>query len=152
MVTKIITRILGLDAKKSTRKVLVVDDDPDLIKLINHYLKPLDCFAKNVNSVQEALGVLEADSRYRLIVTDIVLPGKNGLSLITKVRKTPKWSKIPVLVISAEVPPKVLQGLPSEFSRVQVMCKPLRMKPFQDMVQDALKTAFASVPNSAPIM
>lgn len=152
MVTKIITRILGLDAKKSTRKVLVVDDDPDLAKLINHYLKPLDCQVKNVHTVQEALAVLEEDARYRLIVTDIVLPGKNGLTLISKLRKTPKWSKIPVLVISAEVPPKVLQGLPHEFSRVQVMSKPLRMKPFQDIVQDAMKTAFVPVPNSAPIM
>lgn len=152
MVTKIITRILGLDAKKAMRNVLVVDDDPDLVKLITHYLKPLDCTIRNVGSVQDALEALNEDVRYRLIITDVVLPGKNGLSLIAKVRKTPKLAKIPILVISVKVPPKVLQGLPAEFSRVQVMSKPLRMKPFQELVQDALKTAFAQVPTSAPIM
>lgn len=151
MVRQIITRLLGMETKKATRKILLVEDDTDLVKLIHHYLRPLDCSITTVSTVEEAIKILENDPRYRLVVTDVLLPGKNGLTLVSKLRKSPKWTKIPVLVISSEIPPKTLQALPQEFSRLRVMPKPLRMKPFQETVEDALKTAFGNVPSSAPL-
>lgn len=151
MVTQIITRLLGMETKKATRKILLVEDDTDLVKLIHHYLRPLDCSITTVGSVDEAIKTLENDSRYRLVVTEVVLPGKNGLTLVSKLRKSPKWSRIPVLVISAKIPPKALCALQDDFSRLRVMSKPLRMKLFQEIVEDGMKTAYGEVPSSAPL-
>jgi class 3 adenylate cyclase/CheY-like chemotaxis protein len=84
-------------------KILAVDDEPDMEALISQrFRKQIKenkfefVFARNGN---EALEKLEEHSEIALVLTDINMPGMDGLTLLSKIKE----KKIPVqsLVISA---------------------------------------------------
>lgn len=61
------------------RKILVVDDQPILAKAIRRMLAGHEVTV--VGSAKEALGKLEAGERYDAIVSDLMMPGMNGMEL-----------------------------------------------------------------------
>jgi CheY-like chemotaxis protein len=82
--------------------VLLVDDNEDARKLMRacatHLgLRPLE--AESAQSAWEILGKESVD----LLVTDVEMPGDNGLSLLARVREL--HAQLPVLVVTAESPP-----------------------------------------------
>jgi len=79
-------------------KILFVDDDPNIQKMVEIFLRNENyniTFAKNGRS---ALKYFEADI-YDLIITDIQMPEMDGLALTREIRKSD--SQIPVIVVSA---------------------------------------------------
>ncbi len=79
-------------------KVLVVDDDRDIINLIRIYLERDDIEVHEANDGLKAAKMLKGGG-FDLAVIDIMLPGMNGLELIKSLRKS---SDIPVVIISAK--------------------------------------------------
>lgn len=82
--------------------VLVVDDSATTRSLVASYLADWD----DVEVVEaasgfEALRLLPA-LRVDVIVTDINMPDINGLELISFVRESPNYQRIPVVIISTE--------------------------------------------------
>lgn len=80
-------------------KVLLVDDE----EVVRHGLRyMLDWktlgfrIANDVGSTAEALHLLESN-HYDVLLTDIQMPGRNGLELIAKIRKCSPGTKIVVL-------------------------------------------------------
>ena len=79
-------------------KILVVDDDDmisDLLKIILED-EGLVTIARDGG---EALGLLE-NGYYALIVSDVDMPRLNGIDLIRRIRAEPKFSALPIIVIS----------------------------------------------------
>ena len=67
-------------------KVLIVDDEPSIINIINAYLKPegYEIFtASDGNQAVKAAHVFKPD----LIILDIMLPGIDGIEVLSKIRK-----------------------------------------------------------------
>lgn len=82
--------------------VLVVDDSATTRSLVASYLSDWeDVEVVEAASGFEALRLLPA-LRVDLIVTDINMPDINGLELISFVRESPNYQKIPVVIISTE--------------------------------------------------
>ena len=84
--------------------ILVVDDDPTFCTIMKELLR------QNGFDVRHAYNVDEALERIRerepdLILTDIMMPGTDGLSFIRYLRSSPRWAHIPTIVISARVMP-----------------------------------------------
>lgn len=81
-------------------RILVVEDDPMVAKLHEHYLNQLNGFelADAVRSSDEALKILKI-KKYDLIILDIFMPGIDGLQLLAKIREQNLDSD--VIVISA---------------------------------------------------
>jgi len=82
--------------------ILVVDDSATTRSLVASYLTDTE----GVEIIEaasgfEALRVLPA-RRVDLIVTDINMPDINGLELISFVRASPNYRKIPVIIITTE--------------------------------------------------
>lgn len=80
-----------------SKKVLVVDDD--------------DLFRQGLVSVLEAKGldVIQADngeaglkqaSQANVIVTDVQMPGMDGLTMVDKLRQDEKGKELPVIILS----------------------------------------------------
>ena len=81
------------------KKILVVEDDNTIHKLIEETLKKENYLVKNAYSGTEALTIIKNDN-IDLILLDLMLPGIDGEDIIKKINKT-----IPIIVISAKTSP-----------------------------------------------
>lgn len=83
-------------------RVLLVDDSPDLLVLITHWLENSGAKVTVAKSAAEAMLVLK-DNRPDVILSDIGMPGEDGYQLIQKIRNLPpeKGGMIPAAAITA---------------------------------------------------
>ncbi|UCC89338.1 MAG: response regulator [Anaerolineales bacterium] len=68
-------------------RILIVDDEPTLVFFLRRGLSEagLSCEVEGVGSGEEALAKL-AFSKYRVLITDLKMPGMNGLTLAVAAR------------------------------------------------------------------
>ncbi len=79
--------------------ILVVDDDPEDLEIIAELLSTRGYKVECANSGQEALDRLPT-TLPDLVLTDLSMPGMDGLQLCEKIRRTPRWHTIPVIFIT----------------------------------------------------
>ncbi len=81
----------------SPAKILIVDDEPSITKLIEAYLKPE---GYEVHAAVDGLSGLKAVRAFRpdLIILDVMLPGMDGLELLTRLRRE---SEVYVIMLTA---------------------------------------------------
>ncbi len=77
--------------------VLMIEDDPELARIIIKYLAKFDINVTNAEDPYIGLSKLEIGN-YKLLILDLTLPGMDGLELLRKIRKI---SDIPVIISSA---------------------------------------------------
>jgi DNA-binding response OmpR family regulator len=77
--------------------VLVVDDDPSIVELVETTLKEEGYATGRATSIAEAVRVFE-EGDFGLAVFDIYLPDGTGLELAAKVRE--KNPKLPVIIMT----------------------------------------------------
>ena len=80
-------------------KVLVVDDDKEIVELLNIYLKYEGYEPVSEYSGKEALTKLSTNPDIACMILDIMMPQMSGIDVIKEVRKD---SEIPILVVSAK--------------------------------------------------
>jgi two-component system response regulator GlrR len=78
--------------------VLLVDDDADLLRLLSMRLTAAGYRVSAVESAEAALALL-ARERPQLVVSDVQLPGKDGLALFDAIRA--KHPSLPVILLTA---------------------------------------------------
>ena len=77
--------------------VLVVDDDPETLRLVRDALAAAG-YAPVVTGEPEEVARLIAEKNPHLVLLDLVLPGADGIELM---RSTPEMASLPVIFISA---------------------------------------------------
>ena len=85
-----------------SKKILIVDDDPDLVEAVSMILE-----SKNYD-VAAAYGGVEGLEKAKtekpdLIVLDVMMPDKDGYAVCKEMKADPKLSRIPVLLLTAVV-------------------------------------------------
>ncbi len=78
--------------------VLVVDDDEDILRLLTMRLKARGFRVTAVGSAEQALARVAVDSP-RVVVSDVRLPGQDGLALFEEIRRT--RPTLPVILLTA---------------------------------------------------
>ena len=78
--------------------LLVVDDDPDMLRLLSMRLTAAGYRVMAVASAESALNQLELE-RPSLVLSDVRLPGKDGLALFDIVRA--RHPSLPVILLTA---------------------------------------------------
>jgi CheY-like chemotaxis protein len=86
--------------KASEKKILVVDDEPDVRNFLATCIQDAGFMVDSAIDGQEALEKIEKELP-DLMTLDMVMPRKSGIELIRTLRKNDKWSKLPVIVITA---------------------------------------------------
>lgn len=82
-----------------SKHVLIIEDDPDIARLIQLQLKDIDCESEVVDDGRDGLHrAIEAD--FDLIILDLMLPRMDGLSVCRELRTQPGY--IPVLMLTAK--------------------------------------------------
>src|SRR3989442_13156999 len=89
------------DAVTAARKILVIEDERDILDLVRHYLEK-EGF--RTRTVADGAGGLAAARQERpdLIVLDLMLPGIDGLELCKKLRADPATAITPVIMLTAK--------------------------------------------------
>lgn len=82
-----------------TRQVLVIEDDPDIARLVKMQLGDLGCTVKLAPDGPRGLAELEAKP-YDLVILDLMLPGIDGLEICRRIRMRPTYT--PILMLTAK--------------------------------------------------
>jgi CheY-like chemotaxis protein len=89
--------------------ILVVDDEPHFSTILSEILRSFGYIVRQAYSVQGALEVIDQE-RPDLILTDIMMPGIDGLTFVRKLREDPIWSTIPTVVVTAKAHPSDIEA------------------------------------------
>ena len=82
------------------RRILVVDDDPDIRALANLALSQDGHIVVEASSGQEALAAINAQAP-DLLVLDLLMPVQGGLEVLKILRSNPVTAALPVVVLTA---------------------------------------------------
>ena len=83
-------------AHSDAPRVLLIDDDPKLCRLITTYLDPLGFTVDSVHSGPEGLKQARTQNP-DVVILDVMLPGMNGFEVLKKLRQS---SDVPVMMLT----------------------------------------------------
>jgi len=88
--------------------IAVVDDDPDIIRVISEYLTKLDYIVKGFPDEKGFFDSIDKE-KPDVILLDIMLPGVDGFEVCRRLKENERFSAIPVIMLSGkgDVPDKV---------------------------------------------
>ena len=91
-------RIIGY--RGAPRRLLIADDDPTNLQLLSELLRELGFELQLARDGASALAQLRS-ARPHLVITDLVMPGLDGMQLVRELRTDPAATQLPILAISA---------------------------------------------------
>ena len=80
-------------------KVLIIEDNPDIARLVAMHLKDIECTTVIAADGAEGLRVFQRGD-FDLVVLDLMLPGMDGVSVCQKLRAQPGY--VPILMLTAK--------------------------------------------------
>lgn len=83
-----------------SKKILVVDDEPDILKVLVARLKEQGYETITALDGEQALAQAE-QHKPDLIILDIMMPGMDGTEAAQKLKENPKTENIPIIFLSA---------------------------------------------------
>jgi two-component system alkaline phosphatase synthesis response regulator PhoP len=83
-------------------QILVVDDDPDIVRLVRAYLEKAGFQVLTAHDGETALHILRRD-RPALLVLDLMLPDRDGWDITRLVRADPSLAQLPVIMLTARI-------------------------------------------------
>lgn len=109
-------------------RLLVIDDDRKLCRLIREYLEPMGYEVESAHTGPEGLEKAQG-GQYQAILLDVMLPGMDGFEVLKQLRRT---SNVPVLMLTArgEEPDRIVgleigadDYLPKTFSTRELLAR-----------------------------
>ncbi|MGB2706079.1 MAG: response regulator [Candidatus Omnitrophota bacterium] len=82
------------------KKVLVVDDEPDVLKIVGFRLKSAGYEIKKASDGQEALDLIKKD-RPDLVLLDLRMPVMDGYEVCRRIKSDENLKDIPVIFLTA---------------------------------------------------
>jgi DNA-binding NarL/FixJ family response regulator len=130
-------------------KLLLIDDDPNLIMLVKDYLEFRGYEVITAENGREALEVL-ADKMPDLIICDIMMPEMDGYAFVEQIRLDPRTEWVPVIFLSAKSQSKDrIKGL--NVGGDVYMIKPFEPEELVAQVESSLKQTNRLLQHSSKI-
>lgn len=98
-----------LEMNQDRPLLLIVDDDPVNLQVLETILPPDEYDVTMVTSGKEALAVLDT-KEWDLVITDIMMPQMSGYELTRMIRERFTLTELPVLLLTARSQPKDIQS------------------------------------------
>jgi two-component system phosphate regulon response regulator PhoB len=89
-----------IPARTDSIRLLLVEDDPDICEMLRYALKSDDSFVVALNDCRSALQEL-ATHTPNIVLLDWMLPDMSGIELLRRMRREPRLSEIPVIMLTA---------------------------------------------------
>ena len=84
-----------------SKKIVVIEDEPDIIGLVTHYLEKEGYRVTAVRDGAQGLRQIKAGPP-DLLILDLMLPGMDGLEICRRVRADSKTAALPVIMLTAK--------------------------------------------------
>lgn len=107
-------------------KILVVEDEPDIMRIITHALTTAGYVVVPAYGGEDAIRKVKAQ-RPDLVLTDLAMPKVSGVEVIQAIKSDPETQHIPILAVTAHV----WDGIAQSAGQVGVngfISKPFNMK------------------------
>jgi DNA-binding response OmpR family regulator len=86
-----------------SKKIMVVDDEPDILTTVGQMLEMSGYEVIRVTNGHECLEKLnDANPNPDLIVLDIMMPEVSGWDVAAKIKENPEWNNIPIVFLTAK--------------------------------------------------
>jgi len=118
-------------------RILVVDDEPELLKALCVRLAAEGFVCETATNGQEALTRLERDVP-DLIILDLLMPEVSGYEVCRRLQDDPRTAQIPVIVLTA-VPERTVKQTTEWLGAASVLHKPFDTQMLLSMVRYLLK-------------
>ena len=120
----------------SKAKILVVDDDKNIRTTVSMALKTLDYFVHTAFDGKDAMVQLTGN-KYNTIITDLKMPGMNGMELLEQA--IAKYPEIPIVLIWAhKTVDNAVEAM--KLGAVDFLQKPFTPKELTNLVYNVLET------------
>jgi DNA-binding response OmpR family regulator len=117
-------------------KVLVVDDDPDLLTLVRIQLRHHGHTVMTAPSGRDALALVASEGAPDVAVLDVSMPGMTGLELLGELRKIDGFAKLPAIFLSARTTPDDIKAGTSLDAKY--LTKPYVMAQLLEAIEDSV--------------
>src|SRR6266852_92095 len=132
----------------SNHSVLIVEDTPVNLKVVRFVLHRAGFDVRTATSAEEALEVLE-HFRPRVILTDIQLPGMDGLELIRRLKSDPDTRETIVLALTAFAM-KSDEQKAFDAGCDGYITKPIDTRTFPNLIRQYIAPSHETPSNTAP--
>lgn len=88
-----------------SKRVLIIDDDPTIREMVKAILEAAGYTVSMAEDGEQGVQLLDQEPRpidLALVVLDVVMPGMNGLDVLTRMKLHPHTQKLPVLMLTGE--------------------------------------------------
>jgi CheY-like chemotaxis protein len=115
--------------------VVVVDDDPVIVHIIEKTLGKMNAQAITISSASGALSLLhERHEEIGLVLLDLAMPGVSGYDFCRQLRAQPHLAHIPVVAVTADIT-ATLDTRAAEAGINEVVTKPFSAETLHDVLQ-----------------
>jgi two-component system response regulator VicR len=121
------------------KKIMIVDDEPDLVFSIKYGLEDFSEEYKVIGakSGRECFVLLKNGQMPDLILLDVMMPEMNGWDVFTKLKEKPEWREIPVVFLTAKTDP-YSKGF-GKMAATEYIAKPCDIKNLEKRIDKILK-------------
>ena len=85
-----------------SKRIFLVDDSATILMSISNILTKAGFETDKAASGEEAIRKFQGGAKADLLITDLNMPGMNGIELIKEVRKLPAYKFMPILFLTTE--------------------------------------------------
>lgn len=117
-------------------KILMIDDESDALDISAPIFERINLHVVKALNAQEAIKALENDSDISLIITDIHMPGMNGLDMLAKIAEK---RNLPPTIIVTGMPHDDYKERAKQLGVVAWITKPFTMQSMFTLVQKILR-------------
>src|SRR5512139_3424493 len=125
--------------------VLIVEDVPDILKLLEETLKFKGYHAITARNGQEALQAVQ-NERPMLVITDIMMPKLDGFGLVHRLRLNPETRDIPVIFLTATYVALEDKAFALNIGVTRFIEKPVNFERFLGTVEELLAQDAPAIP------
>lgn len=125
-------------SNRKVRYILVVDDEPSFCTVLSEILRSFGYNVQQAHDANHAIELLKF-APPDLILTDVMMPGMDGLTFIRQIRADPTRSWIPTIVISAKSQPEDIKASKAAGADA-CLVKPFSARELRDIVHKFLNS------------
>ncbi len=124
-------------------RIMVIEDDPDLMRLLSHMLTAAGFHVVQAYGGEDALRKIKSH-RPDLVLTDLAMPKMSGVEVIHQIKSDPATERIPCVAVTAHMWDSIAQ------SASQVGCDSFLAKPFNSVRLLQEVTKYVALPGKLP--
>ncbi|MCX7897872.1 MAG: response regulator [Rhodocyclaceae bacterium] len=84
------------------KTILLVDDSATILLSISNILTKAGYAVEKASTAEQGLSLFKSGAKIDLLITDLNMPGMNGIDFIKEVRKLPQYKFMPILFLTTE--------------------------------------------------